>query len=91
MRQLAGEGCGPIVIAAATPGARGVTRDSGGSSGPLRRLVRPREEVSGQIGEALIMVIALVTALLNLTAGVLRVRETLGGRDRRVVGGRHRR
>lgn len=37
------------------------------------------------------MVIALVTALLNLTAGVLRVRETLGGRDRRVVGGRHRR
>ncbi|MGP5291686.1 hypothetical protein ACTXL6_16630 [Brachybacterium tyrofermentans] len=47
--------------------------------------------MSGRIGEALTMVIALVTALLNLTAGVLRVRETLGGRDRRVVGGRHRR
>lgn len=37
------------------------------------------------------MVMALVTALLNLAAGVLRVREALGGRDRRVVGGRHRR
>lgn len=50
-----------------------------------------REEVSGQIGEALALVVALVTALLNLAAGVLRVRETLGARDRRVVGGRHRR
>jgi len=47
--------------------------------------------VSGQIGEALVLVVALVTALLNLAAGVLRVRETLGTRDRRVVGGRHRR
>jgi hypothetical protein len=47
--------------------------------------------VSGQIGEALVMVVALVTALLNLAAGVLRVWETLGARDRRVVGGRHRR
>lgn len=37
------------------------------------------------------MVVALVTALLNLAAGVLRVRETLGARGRRVVGGRHRR
>ncbi|WP_156488651.1 hypothetical protein [Brachybacterium sp. sponge] len=47
--------------------------------------------MSGQIGEALLMVMALVTALLNLTAGVLRVRESLGRRERRVVGGRHRR
>ncbi|MGO2537103.1 MAG: hypothetical protein ACTH8W_13140 [Brachybacterium tyrofermentans] len=47
--------------------------------------------MSGQIGEALVMVVALVTALLNLAAGVLRVRETLSARDRRIGGGRHRR
>ncbi|WP_341855803.1 hypothetical protein [Brachybacterium sp. GPGPB12] len=46
----------------------------------------------GQIAETLVMAVALVTAMLNLFAGVLRLLEDQRGRrDRRGRGGRHRR
>lgn len=44
-----------------------------------------------EIAEAVVMAVALVTAMLNLGAAVLRLLETERGRDRRGRGGRHRR
>ena len=57
------------------------------------RVARPigGEEVDREIAEALVMAVALVTALLNLYAAVTRLLEAERGRPRRGRGGRHRR
>ncbi|MCZ4326766.1 hypothetical protein [Brachybacterium paraconglomeratum] len=47
--------------------------------------------MSREIAETLVMGIALVTALLNLSAALLRLWEVEQRGDRRGRGGRHRR
>lgn len=47
--------------------------------------------MSRDIAEALVIAVALVTAMLNLGAAVLRLLEAERGRPRRGRGGRHRR
>lgn len=47
--------------------------------------------MSGEITEVLVMAAALMTAILNLGAAVLRLLETEQGRERQGRGGRHRR
>jgi len=47
--------------------------------------------VSREIAETLVMAVALVTAVLNLAAAVMRLLEAELGRGRRGRGGRHRR
>lgn len=47
--------------------------------------------MSGEIAEALVMAVALVTAMLNLGAAVLRLLEAERARERRGRGGRHQR
>lgn len=42
-----------------------------------------------RIAEALVMAVGLLTALLNLYAALVRVREAEQGRTRRCRGGRH--
>ncbi|WP_270410247.1 hypothetical protein [Brachybacterium paraconglomeratum] len=44
-----------------------------------------------EIAEALVMAVALVTAMLNLCAAAMRLLEAERGRGRRGRGGRHRR
>lgn len=57
------------------------------------RVARPLggEEVDREIAEALVMAVALVTAMLNLCAAAMRLLEAERGRGRRGRGGRHRR
>lgn len=47
--------------------------------------------MSRNIAEALVMAVALITAMLNLFASALRLLETERGRTARGRGGRHRR
>ena len=47
--------------------------------------------MSRGIADVLVMVVALVTAMFNLAAALVRLLEAERGRERRGRGGRHRR